>query len=358
MVFPSEISSYLVADSVRREAAFDLENQGLTDGRLSLEVDRIIKSSPFANRSDQPPSTLSGGEEQLLSLTVALQQPHEFFIGQHSFDFLSTNNMQITHEYLLKHGKRMLNITYQAGRTGLEPTIWDLDGECLIARPADPLQPEFCDWSQAVPPWSLTAQAVEKHYKSSDFRLRVPQLALDEIHCLGISGDNGTGKSTFASCLAGLMQFEGQIKVQLPDIVEPRFGYLLQQGRATTHGLSKEDIIQRFVSQGRLIGEQGEYLIAALSELSIYQSLAEMDAYNGCRLVIIAALLFGDYDLVILDEPTYRQPVRGVAEYLMKVANIFGSKPSVIISHDPTFLSHFSDVTIHLDKGVVREKPI
>ncbi len=41
------MASYLVADTVSREIAFDLENQGLNDGQLNLEVDRIIRQGPF-----------------------------------------------------------------------------------------------------------------------------------------------------------------------------------------------------------------------------------------------------------------------------------------------------------------------
>ncbi len=72
-IFPFNRAGYLVADTVRREIAFDLENQGLTDGQLNLEVDQIIQQGPFLKHMDQVPATLSGGEQQLLAVTAALQ---------------------------------------------------------------------------------------------------------------------------------------------------------------------------------------------------------------------------------------------------------------------------------------------
>ena len=358
LVFPFEVASYMVADTVRRELAFDLENQGLTDWQLNTEVDKIIRQGPFSDRRHQAPATLSGGEQQQLAVIAALQQPHEFLIGQHCFDFLSPRNIQIMHGHLMAHGKRMLEVTYRNGGTGQGQSMWRLNGERLKALASVRWDLEILDWSSAIPPWRLVAQEVVKHFDSAAFTLRIPQLVLDQVRCLGISGDNGSGKSTLADCLAGLSPYEGRLNVELPGVDTPHLGYLVQQAGTLTQGLAAGDIIQRFVSQGRLTGVQGEYLKRTLTEIQSYRPLAGLDARIGYRLVIIAALLSGDYDLVILDEPTYGLPVQGVAEFMAQVAGDLGAKPLVIISHNRNFLALFCDTIIHLDNGAIHEATI
>ena len=354
-IFPFNMAGYLVADTVRREIAFDLENQGLTDGQLNLEVDQIIQQGPFSKHVDQAPATLSGGEQQQLAVTAALQQPYKFLIGQHCFDFLSPRNIRKMHDLLIAHGKRMLEVSYRNRGPGIDQPAWRLNGKRLISLPSVQLDVGVSDWSSTITPWRLVAREVVKCFDGAAFTLRIPQLILNQVRCLGVTGDNGSGKSTLADCLAGLSPYKGLLKLELPGVDIPQLGYLVQQTGTSTQGLNPGDIIQRFISQGRLNDDQAEYLKSILPELPSYQPLAELDARIGYRLIIVAALLSGDYDLVILDEPTYGLPVQGVAEFLAQIAGDLKGKPLVIISHDRNFLTLFCDTIIHLDDGVIHE---
>ena len=105
LVLPERITDFLVADSVRREAAFDLENQGLSGRELSVRVAEIIEGSAFSGRSQQLPETLSGGERQLLALTVSIMQPQRFLLGRNCFDFLSRDNIEKVQRLLAESPK-------------------------------------------------------------------------------------------------------------------------------------------------------------------------------------------------------------------------------------------------------------
>ncbi len=358
LIFPSNVADYLVTDTVRCEAAFDLENQGLTGGPLNAKVDEIIRGSPLREHLHQRPTTLSGGEQQLLAITTALQQPYEFLIGQHCFDFVSARNIQIMHDHLRAQGKRMLEVTYRNGQPGQGRSFWRFDGERLESYPAARWDVAVPDWRSTIPPWRLKAQQVEKRFDDSAFTLHIPRLVLDRVRCLGIFGDNGSGKSTLADCLTGIKPYSGNLAMELPGVDSPRLGYLVQYAVPPTHGLTINDIIQRFIRQGRLTEMQGECLEHTLSEAAYYQPLAGLDAHIGYRLVIVAALLMGDYDLVILDEPTYGLPTEAVATFLAQGVGDLGAKPLAIISHDRHFLTPFCDTIIRLDNGVVHEPAI
>jgi len=358
LVFPPNIADYLVTDTVRREAAFDLENQGISGEQLIARVEEIVREGPLHGHLHQRPTTLSGGEQQLLAVTTALQQPHEFLIGRHCFDFLSVRNVRMMHDHLRARGKRLLEITYRNGQEWPGKCLWQFDGERLEAVPAAPVEVSIPEWPPGIPPWRLVAESVEKHFDDSAFTLRIPALTLDKVRCLGIAGDNGSGKSTLADCLTGLAPYTGRLAVELPGIDSPRTGYLMQHAETPTHGLTVHDIIQRFVNQGRLIGWQGEQVESFLQESPHYRPLAARDARTGHRLVIVAALLSGNYDLVILDEPTYGLPIQSVTAFLVQAAGDLGVKPLLLISHDGNFLTLFCDTIIHLDDGAVYEPTV
>ena len=355
LVFPAEVADYLVAETVRHEAAFDLENQGLTGDPLAAAVDRILWKSIFWDHIDQMPMTLSGGEKQLLALTAAMEQPHDFFIGQHCFDFVSSGNHQRIKNHLETTGKRMLDITYRNGWLSGNQAEWRMVGKYLEAVPIAKLAMPEVGWRVRITPWHLVVNEFCKDFADSNFSLRIPHLTMEGIHCLGIFGDNGTGKSTFADCLAGLTGFSGSIGIEIPDVSSPRFGYLVQQITTPTHGLQVGDIIQRFVSQERLTDSQAEQLVNFLGTEPYDSRLAALDARIGYRLVIIAAMLAGDYDLLILDEPTYGLPPTVVARFLVRAIECFGVKPLVFISHDSNFISLFCDRAICLANGAVSE---
>jgi energy-coupling factor transporter ATP-binding protein EcfA2 len=353
LVFPFDISDYLVSATLQREIAFDLENQGITGTSLKTEVDDIIATSPFSEHTHQAPETLSGGEKQLLSIFTALQQPYKLFIGQHCFDFVSEQNQALIREHLIGRDKCILDITYHAGASSRY--FWDPKDDRLILREPDKMQTAQPDWLSSMKPWSLTAQDVHKGFESSGFSLQVQNMVLDQVHCLGIFGENGSGKTTFADCLTGLSHCDGKLSIHIPDIDTPRFGYLIQHTLNQTHGLSPEDILLRFVSQSKLNESQAEYLLSLLRRSNYHSCLAEMDAQLGYRMIIMAALLAGQYDIVVLDEPTYGLPSVLVAEFLTTLVDELGAKPLAFISHDRNFTSLFCNRAIQMKHGSAYE---
>jgi energy-coupling factor transporter ATP-binding protein EcfA2 len=358
LVFPFYVADYLVAGTVHRETAFDLENQGLTGAELTERVDQIISESPFRDRALQTPTTLSGGEQQLLAITVALQQPQRFFLGQYCLDFLSYRNLEIVQHHLAAHGKSMLEITYGSSDTDYGKARWQLIGNELIPLFDGNRQPAVSGMQAMAVPWQLNVEGMEKRFENSTFVLGIPHMSIDEVRCLGIHGENGSGKTTLADCITGITPHDGKIEVGIPGVKEPRLGYLIQHMGSHTHGLPVAEILQKFSSRGRLSAFQGHHLESLLNSAHPYQVLTEQDARLGFRLVVLAALLAGDYDFVVLDEPTYGLPTEAVADFLAWALDQIAAKPLAIISHDNNFLTLFCDKIIHLENGVVHEAHI
>ena len=120
-----------------------------------------------------------------------------------------------------------------------------------------------------------------------------------------------------------------------------------------THGRSPEELIGRFTSQGKLTAPAAERLERWLNSSQPYRSLSQADGLTGYRLVLVAALLAGEYDLVMLDEPTYGLPAENVASFLAEALRALGPRPLILISHDVKFLSLVCKDIIQLKSGEI-----
>ncbi|MCH7528728.1 MAG: ATP-binding cassette domain-containing protein [Candidatus Marinimicrobia bacterium] len=348
LVLPERITDFLVADSVRREAAFDLENRGLTGPELSVRVAEIIEGGAFSGRSQQLPETLSGGERQLLALTVSIMQPQRFLLGRNCFDFLSRANMDKVRRLLAKQDKCLLE---RSARNGAPQWDYSVGKFRQVARNNRSAKPD--DRRPQVAPWKLVIRGLQKSFPETGFTLRIPNLELSGLQVLGICGENGSGKSTLADCLTGMIPHTGRLAVQGIGSNPPRWGYLPQMVETATHGRSPEELIGRFTSQGKLTAPAAERLERWLNSSQPYRSLSQADGLTGYRLVLVAALLAGEYDVVLLDEPTYGLPAENVAAFLAEALRALGPRPLILISHDVKFLSLVCKDIIQLKDGEI-----
>ncbi|UCH09365.1 MAG: ABC-F family ATP-binding cassette domain-containing protein [Fidelibacterota bacterium] len=247
----------------------------------------------------------------------------------------------------------MLEITYRSSNADQGKTSWRLSGNQLIPLSEgipEPVRPA----EQALPvPWQIDLDGIEKGYDDSSFVLRIPELQIKQVRCLGIYGENGSGKTTLADCLTGITPHSGKIHIRIPGVDPPRLGYLVQHMGTYTHGLSIGEILQKFTDQGRLRVLDAPQLESLISTAAPYQVLADQDSKLGFRMILLAALIAGDYDLVMLDEPTYGLPAGAVVDFISWTMDQLGAKPLAIISHDHNFLSLFCDRIIELENGVV-----
>ncbi len=348
LVLPERITDFLVADSVRREAAFDLENQGLTGTELTCRVTEIIDGSTFRGRSHQLPETLSGGEQQLLALTVSILQPQRFLLGRNCFDFLSPANIRQVRRRLAKQAKCLLETSARNGTAQWEFAA----GKFRRVASKNPSARPLDRWP-SMAPWKLVVTGLKKSFPESRFTLRIPSLELSGLQVLGLCGENGSGKSTLADCLTGMSPHIGQLVVHGIGGKLPRWGYLPQMVETPTHGQSPAELIARFTALGKLTAANAERLERWLDSSHSYRSLFPVDRLTGYRLVLIAALLAGEYDVVLLDEPTYGLPAEDVAAFLGEALRDLGPRPLILISHDFNFLSLVCKDILQLKDGEI-----
>lgn len=134
-----------------------------------------------------------------------------------------------------------------------------------------------------------------KHSFSERVQIQCPQLHLS------ITGPSGTGKSSIAKAVAGIINFEGIIAFKGKELIEPahvrNFAYLPQDLQLFPHFNAKENIL--FPKHSQIRPE----IIDALKLENILERMPRHLSGGEKQRVALARALSIDANLYILDEP-------------------------------------------------------
>jgi len=198
------------------------------------------------------------------------------------------------------------------------------------------------------------------NYKNGKLIFKDTSLFLAKDKITGLSGKNGSGKTTFCRLLCGLLSgYEGKISIEGKNLqnlitaeISQSITYIKQEPLANIvaatpsedlaiwfHRFSLKDPNQNELIESALT----EYRIAELKEKPVWElSSGEIKRIN------LAALLLNSHKYWIIDEP-----LAGLDRNLQNIfLQILSRKPgsgALIISHDQTNLRPFLDHIYHIE---------
>ena len=192
-------------------------------------------------------------------------------------------------------------------------------------------------------------------------------LSVRDGETLGIIGPNGAGKSTLVRCLAGLLRFEGSIKVFGRDIRRMRrrelarvISYVPQAYfYYFPYSVFEFVLMARYPYVSRLAGftkDDTDAATRALETVGI-ESLKDrsMGTLSGGELqkVFLAGALAQGARIAIMDEPTVFLDPKNQSELLnlvLKLASAEG-RTLIVVSHDVNFVAQVADRIIGIKDG-------
>jgi iron complex transport system ATP-binding protein len=179
---------------------------------------------------------------------------------------------------------------------------------------------------------------------------------------LAVVGPNGAGKSTLLKVLAGLLPYEGQVRLAGSDAARiDRRARARQVAYVPQHSALEAALpVHAVVAQGRFAHRDLLSAPRAADEQAIERALALTDAarlagrvfnrlsYGERRLVLLARALATEAKLLLLDEPTAALDVRHSLELLSVLRRLASEGVCVVV-----VLHQLQEAASHCDRALL-----
>ncbi len=192
--------------------------------------------------------------------------------------------------------------------------------------------------------------------------LDVPYLKVSRNAVIGIVGDNGAGKSTFARNLCGLergatgnLEYNGEIDARRKRL---RTTFMVMQD--VGHQLFTEDVFEEMVFS---LEKEEEGYEARIDEVLDQLNLLEKKERHPHSLsggekqrVAIGSAVISNRDIIVFDEPTSGLDYRNMKAVSGLIRDLkTQGKTIFIVTHDPELIAECCDELIYLQDGKLLE---
>ena len=389
-VFQNPRTQFFTVDTTS-EIAFGCENLAINEEEINLRIEKTVSALKIENLLNRSLFALSGGEKQKIACaSVSAMEPDIFVLDEPSsnLDIKSIRELKnVLREwkiqgktiviaehrlyYLMDIADRVLYM--QDGQIKENLSISDFkkkSADELHTLGLRTLQSEdFCKMqSVACATKQLYISDFEAFYKNaSDGRkkkrkvLDISELMIPQGAVVGVIGNNGAGKTTFAYTLCGLlraakgyMSMNGKTYMQNQRL---KICYMVMQD--VNHQLFTESVIDEILlgldnSDVEKATSEAERIMESL-HISEFRNAHPMSLSGGQKQrVAIASAIASDKQVIVFDEPTsgldYRH-MKKVAENLQKLSSL--GKTLFIVTHDPELIAECCNYFVFIENGKV-----
>lgn len=386
-VFQNPRTQFFTVDTTS-EIAFGCENLGINTEEINTRINNTVKELKIEDLLNRSLFALSGGEKQKIACaSVSAMEPDIFVLDEPSSN-LDIRSIRELKNVLLKwksQGKTIViaehrlyylmdiadRILYmQEGHIKENLPIEDFkmkSKEELQRLGLRSLQSE--DFSKMKPAVNVTKQlyvrdfevfykdgtAPKKKQKVLDIRdLMIPQGAV-----VGVIGNNGAGKTTFANNLCGLLPAaKGSLNLggtAYTSNQRIKMCYMVMQD--VNHQLFTESVLDEILlsleeTDEEIARKKAEQIMENL-HISEFSKAHPMSLSGGQKQrVAIASAIASEKKIIVFDEPTsgldYRH-MKEVAENLKELSAL--EKTLFIVTHDPELIAECCNYFIFIEKG-------
>lgn len=382
-VFQNPRTQFFNIDSTS-ELIFRCENLAVPVQEIGQYLDTAAKEFGIEELMGRNLFHLSGGEKQKIACaSVSIPMPDIFVLDEptsnldwHSIWMLkdiilrwkAQGKTVIVAEHRLSYLKGVADrvIYMDSGEIKEDmpaDTFWSLSADEIKRRGLRSTLPvSFC--SNVRTPHSSDCYSVKDfsfHYKDG-IGIEIPSLSIPKGAIVGIIGENGAGKTTFARCLCGLEKrarglFSFGTKTY-SNRQRLKICYLVMQD--VNHQLFTESVEDEIaISVEHTDDAHREKMVDEIlhdMDLTELKSIHPLSLSGGQKQrVAIGSAIASKKEIMIFDEPTsgldYRHMLE-VSNCLKKLSDI--GKTSLIITHDPELIAECCDYFVFIENGTVK----
>lgn len=337
----------------REELLFCLENQCIPQADMPKKVAEALTFCEISHLADQPFTTLSGGEKQLVALACCLILKSRYLLLDEPFANLDADTSQKIIRKLRQlqkqHAIGILLIDHQIKETADWVSEWLLIEEGFRSVDQEKMRTLDQELRRSLAPVEIKKLSAKGRLSFQDFRLPIrnqaivfPNLTFDSGTMIGLTGRSGSGKSSFLKAILQQQAYSGTIRLCGDPIKKHpspfrSISWIMQnpQDQFLAATVAQE------LSQGRAATESAKLLEKLRLQNKSTQSPFLLSQGQQRRLAV-AALLQRPVKLLLVDEPTYGQDVKQAWQVMQLLAEKSASGTLVlIVSHDVLLLEAF-----------------
>ena len=364
------------------DVAFGLENRGVPAGQIWPRVSDALDRVGFPYPITRPTAALSGGEAQRLALAGVLAMRPGLLLLDEPTANLDPAGAELVRESIARSRDDDTTLILVEHRVGealplvdrvvvLEPgggVRADGSPEMVFAAYGDQLASSGV-WVPGftIPPLKATTKAnpslVRAEQVTVAHRLSAVSLAVGAGEVLAVTGPNGTGKSTLALALGGLLPpTSGRIEAFGDPRPPHRWRATTLAGRIGSvfqnpeHQFVTTRVADELALGPRRLGRPAREISATVDALLERLRLTRLAAANPytlsggeARRLSVATALATAPRLLVLDEPTFGQDRRTWIELVTLLAALRSEGHAILaVTHDDTFVQTLADRTFRL----------
>lgn len=382
-VFQNPRSQFFTVDTTG-EIAFGCENIGLPQEEIYKRIGQVAGELKIQKLLDRSLFALSGGEKQKIACaSVSAMEPDIFVLDEPSSNLdvstiadlrnvvakwkaMGKTIVVAEHRlyYLIDLADRVIYM--KEGRIAKDMPVTDftnLTETQLKKMGLRSLHPTFAGDKPQVPENNEAIELTGFLFSYGNLEtVNIPQLSVPRGSIVGVLGDNGAGKTTFARCLCGLEKSaEGTLRIgnaRFNAKQRVQICYMVMQD--VNHQLFTEsvedEILLSLPGENKDADKQQADIILENLNLLPFSELHPMSLSGGQKQrVAIGSAIASDKEVLVFDEPTsgldYHHMIE-VATNLIGLSRM--GKTLFIITHDPELIAQCCNYFMFIEQGRIK----
>lgn len=344
----------IISHSIENEIAFNLECRSNDSIKIQGDLEFIIKNLLFNVDLKRHPVTLSGGEKELLNISTTLSLNPKIILIDDALSFLSDGRKnKVVNQFNNIKDSVILWFTSDIHDLKYSKSKWQMnDNELIKINDTQKLDSTAVELNNGF--FSLMISDLNFTYEDNRPIFHNFSHVIDRFRCLGITGDNGTGKSTLASILLKIEKpNKGKIEIKYQNREKYEIGYLDQFPEKLLGVMTINDFINQLTDYEKL---EEQYIDKIKTDLNMHninwneiRNMTGLElSWTLIRFILICILSNSKYDILILDEPTFGMGHKQKLNLQSYFVRYLDKKHLILISHDKLFLSSLCDSVIKL----------
>ena len=356
----------IVSSTLDGELAFSPECIFSDPSEVTDFVDGIKNKLDFIIDGTRHPVTLSGGEKELLNLATALSVKPGLIIIDDGLSFLNNkakkDQVKRLDNYIKDTGSIILWLTSDISDLKFADSVWELTLDSFTEITKRRSMPKYQRNNYPAGKLRLIIDHLTYFYDNRRTILNDLSIEILETRCFGIIGANGSGKTTIAGIFSGILpDYSGEFQLKI-DGKSPSIGYLNQFPEKMLGTVTLGEFLLDLQHFGKLNPLLVNQALSMMNDYQINWNIIEHKPaidiqWTALRLAMIILLGCSNYELIILDEPTFGLGWRQKQTLARFINKILNKKHCIIISHDEQFIHSMCDKVLELDTKSIIQNP-